>query len=86
MFRIFRTSCCISAIVANNFPAVPLSDGYRTGTAVFHFHTGIRFVLIIADDFSVSSCPINRTGMIAPNLSVSLCQSFAALPLRFLFR
>jgi hypothetical protein len=58
----------------------------RDGPAVFHFHTGIRFVLTIADDFAVSSCPINQAGMIVPNLSVSRRQCFAALLLRFLFR
>jgi hypothetical protein len=28
----------------------------------FHFSAEICFVVIIADDFSASSCPINRTG------------------------
>jgi hypothetical protein len=55
MFRIFRTSRCTSAIVANSFFTTSLSS--RTGSAVFHFRTGIRFVLTIADDFSAFSCP-----------------------------
>jgi hypothetical protein len=76
--------------VINTFASISfratLSDGYQTGPADFGYLSGICFVHVIADVFIASSCPINRTGMIAPNLSVSLCQSFAALPLRFLFR
>jgi hypothetical protein len=55
MFRIFRSGYCISATVAGSFPATSLS--FRTGTAVFHFHAGIRFGTIIADVSSTSSCP-----------------------------
>lgn len=58
---------------------------YQLGPVNFHFHTGIGFVLIIADDISAFSCPEER-GMIAPNLSVSLFHYPKVVFFRFLFR
>jgi hypothetical protein len=62
MFRFFRTGHCSSVPVARSFLTTSLSDSYRidslrAGMAIFHFLTGIRFVLTIADDFSAFSCP-----------------------------
>jgi hypothetical protein len=64
-----HTGYCISAVVANSFLTVPLSyipiGIGRTGMTTFHFLTGIRFVLTIADDSSAFSCS-RRAGKSVP--------------------
>jgi hypothetical protein len=57
------------------------------GMATFHLLAGFRFVLIIADDFSASSCPINRTGKSVPGpqctVRASSCDSAFSVPVPF---
>jgi hypothetical protein len=52
------TGHCISITVASNFPAASFPDLHRYGSVIFHSYTGIDLVLIIADDLSASSFPI----------------------------
>jgi hypothetical protein len=73
--------------VVDTFASIPflitLSDSYRTGPADFSCLTGFRFVLIIADNFSASSCPINRAGKSAYFLRQSLSSFSCELKFRF---
>jgi hypothetical protein len=57
-----------------------LSDWYRTGRVIVPFCTGIRFVLSIAEDFSVSSCPpVGGLAQIFP-ISLDHLPSFSCEP------